>query len=166
MSFFKNLFRSKTVEQTPTQTPTTQTATQALDIQQYATGLAAGSLVHTKHGLVPIEQLQVGDQVLSKAADGSGELIYKSVTQTMITENVPIFLLEFDPYVDPSLSMNDQINLRRALRKQMQPAPLLLSANHPFWTSSKGWVTAAQLSTQDPMLTHDGKQFMSKRWGI
>lgn len=33
-------------------------------------GLVAGTLVHTETGLVPIEQLKVGDKVLSKPADG------------------------------------------------------------------------------------------------
>ena len=48
-------------------------------------GFTAGTLVHTETGLVPIEQLKIGDKVLSNAANGSGELIYKAITNTMIT---------------------------------------------------------------------------------
>ena len=33
----------------------------------------AGTLVHTKEGLVPIEQLKIGDWVLSKPENGEGE---------------------------------------------------------------------------------------------
>ena len=57
-------------------------------------GFTAGTLVHTEKGLVPIEQLKIGDKVLSKLADGSGELIYKSVKNTRVTESVLVKLLE------------------------------------------------------------------------
>lgn len=36
------------------------------------TGFVAGTLVHTKSGLVPIEQLKVGDLVLSQPDEGGG----------------------------------------------------------------------------------------------
>jgi len=42
---------------------------------------AKGTLVHTKEGLVPIEQIKVGDWVLSKPENG-GEQAYKRVLQT------------------------------------------------------------------------------------
>ncbi|MGO2997993.1 MAG: hypothetical protein ACTIDV_08280, partial [Moraxellaceae bacterium] len=57
-------------------------------------GFTAGTLIHTATGLVPIEQLKISDKVLSKAANGLGELIYKAITNTMITENISVWLLE------------------------------------------------------------------------
>ena len=42
---------------------------------------AAGTLVHTRDGLKPIEQIQVGDYVLSKP-ENDGELACKRVLQT------------------------------------------------------------------------------------
>ncbi|HNE92343.1 MAG TPA: Hint domain-containing protein, partial [Agitococcus sp.] len=45
-------------------------------------GFVAGTLVHTDKGLVPIEQLQVGDMVLSKHESGQGEKAYKRVIST------------------------------------------------------------------------------------
>ena len=45
-------------------------------------GFVAGALVHTDKGLVPIEQLKVGDKVLSKHESGQGELAYKAITRT------------------------------------------------------------------------------------
>jgi hypothetical protein len=45
-------------------------------------GFVAGTLVHTKTGLKPIEQIQVGDYVLSKPETGEGEPSYKRVVNT------------------------------------------------------------------------------------
>jgi hypothetical protein len=47
---------------------------------------AAGTLVHTQTGLVPIEQIKVGDMVLSKPESGEGEQAYKRVTRTFAHE--------------------------------------------------------------------------------
>ena len=128
-------------------------------------GCVAGTLVHTEQGLVAIEQLKVGDKVLCKATHGNGELVYKAISKTMVTVNVPVFLIEFEPYVDPTLSISERINLRRALRKQLQPTPLFVTANHPFWTTNHGWLKAEQLTSQDPMLTKDDRKFVSRVGG-
>lgn len=136
-----------------------------METLNHQSGFVAGTLVHTAQGLVAIEQLNVGDRVLSKATDSSGELVYKAVTKTITTEHVPVFLLEFEPYVDPALPVNERINLRRALRKQLQPAPLLVTANHPFWTTTKGWISAKSLTTQDPMITKDGRYAITLEGG-
>ena len=45
-------------------------------------GMVAGTLVHTDKGLVPIEQLKVGDMVLSKDESNTGEQAYKRVVST------------------------------------------------------------------------------------
>jgi hypothetical protein len=53
---------------------------------------SAGTLVHTKEGLMPIEKIRVGDLVLSKPenpADG-GELAYKRVLKTFVHEDKAI----------------------------------------------------------------------------
>ena len=123
------------------------------------TCFAAGTLVHTERGLVPIEQLRVGDKVLSKAADDSGELVYKAISKTMVTERVPVFLMEFDHYIDPNLPIKERFKLRRALDHQAAPSPLLVTANHPFWTLNQGWVKAEKLTTQDIMTTQGNQQF-------
>ena len=50
-------------------------------------GFAAGTLVHTKESLVPIEKIKVGDWVLSKHESGEGERDYKRVTRTFTHED-------------------------------------------------------------------------------
>lgn len=53
----------------------------------------AGTLVHTKEGLRPIEQIKVGDLVLSKPESGKGELSYQPVTKTFSYENRELYLV-------------------------------------------------------------------------
>jgi hypothetical protein len=55
----------------------------------------AGTLVHTKDGLKPIEQIQVGDWVLSKPESGEGEQAYKRVVNTFSFEDKVVRLVEY-----------------------------------------------------------------------
>ncbi|RYY79064.1 MAG: hypothetical protein EOO69_07935 [Moraxellaceae bacterium] len=82
-------------------------------------GFVAGTLVHTDKGLVPIEQLKVGDRVLSMPEEGIGEKAYKRVLKTFKSaEKMPI----------------------------MGPFPTVYcTANHPFWVDGEGWVAAENL---------------------
>ncbi|WOE40423.1 hypothetical protein [Acinetobacter chinensis] len=55
-------------------------------------GFVAGTLVHTDKGLMPIKDIKVGDMVLSLDQNNpDGELVYKPVMRTIVTENVPVF---------------------------------------------------------------------------
>ncbi|WP_051526605.1 Hint domain-containing protein [Alkanindiges illinoisensis] len=57
-------------------------------------GFASGTLVHTDQGLVPIEQIEVGDRVLSKPENGIGAQVYKPVVRTVKTDNEPVRLVK------------------------------------------------------------------------
>ena len=117
-------------------------------------GFTAGTLVHTETGLVPIEQLKIGDKVLSKAANGLGELIYKAVTNTMVTESVLVKLLELSIAIDSSLPMKEQIELQRLVDDQ--PATrLLITENHPLWVYDKQWINAKEVKSQDILINKD-----------
>ena len=117
-------------------------------------GLVVSTLVHTEEGLVPIEQLKVGDKVLSKLADGSGELIYKAVTNTMVTESVLVKLLELSIAIDSSLPMKEKIELQRLVDDQPSTR-LLITKNHPLWNEASKWTQAKEVKSQDILINKD-----------
>lgn len=94
-------------------------------------GFVAGTWVHTDQGLIPIEQLEVGDRVLSMPEEGVGEKAYKRVVKT---------------FKSPTK------------QKIMSPIEgIYCTDNHPFWVT-KGqarpdgtWVSADQLNISDSL---------------
>ena len=58
-------------------------------------GFAAGMLVHTRDGLKPIQNIKVGDYVLSKPETGNGESTYKRVIHTLELQNQEVWYLEY-----------------------------------------------------------------------
>lgn len=114
-------------------------------------GFVAGTLVHTDKGLVPIKEIKIGDMVLSRDQDiPDGELVYKPVLHTIVSENVPIYFAKFTPsFVD---------NLR--FRERMNPllhVEVLSTANHPFRVENKAWINAEQLEMKDKILFKNGE---------
>ncbi|MCG2575353.1 Hint domain-containing protein, partial [Acinetobacter sp. ME22] len=53
----------------------------------------AGTLVTTDKGKVPIQDIKVGDLVLSKPEDGIGEPEFKPVLKTFVHEQKPIWMV-------------------------------------------------------------------------
>lgn len=94
---------------------------------------AAGTLVWTASGLVPIEQVRVGDFVLAKD-EATGELEYRMVTAEIVTERAA--LLE--------LSLVHESGVAELLRT---------TDEHPFWVEGSGWVRADSLVPGDVLRT-------------
>ena len=107
---------------------------------------AAGTLVHTKEGLKPIEQIKVGDYVLSKPENG-GEQAYKRVVKTYAHPPQRVVEVLYDrPGQD-----------RRAAIANSQPiemASLIVTFNHPFWTKEEGWTPPSRMQGYDAGLFH------------
>ena len=93
--------------------------------------LAAGTLIWTARGALPVEQIQVGDLTLSQDPV-TGELAYKPVVRTTLRpacELVQIYA-----------------------GNQMFEC----SGGHPFWVSGKGWVKARDLQSGSQLHTVNG----------
>ena len=95
------------------------------------TCFAAGTLVHTATGLVPIEQIKVGDLVYSKPENGIGEVELKPVTKVFAHGPTQIV----------------QLFYQRGERAESEPCERLFTTKeHPFWVIGRGWTEAWELS--------------------
>jgi len=90
---------------------------------------AAGTLVHTKEGLKPIEEIRVGDWVLSYPDDQEPplrireehEYTYQQVTQTFVHKDKPVCeVLAFDIY-----------DFKDVLK---------VTPDHPFYVRKEAWL--------------------------
>ena len=106
-------------------------------------GFVAGTLVHTDKGLVPIEQLKVGDMVLSKHESGQGEKAYKRVISTF--KSAEKTLISYINYcvIDEDSKISSAINRF-----------LFCTENHLFWTCDDnddlhGWTIAKSIGFLD-----------------
>ncbi|MES2949464.1 MAG: polymorphic toxin-type HINT domain-containing protein [Pseudomonadota bacterium] len=110
----------------------------------------AGTLVHTKEGLVPIEQIKVGDWVLSKSEEG-GDLAYKQVTKTFVRHDQPVVAV-------PLIAIREFETVRPERAKQVQRASriLVMTPEHPVRTVMDGWYQAKRLGRGDCVVLNNG----------
>jgi RHS repeat-associated protein len=93
----------------------------------------AGTKVQTDEGEKNIEDIEVGDKVLSKDENNpNGELAYKEVTGLYRNQRDDII----------KLHVGEQI--------------IETTDNHPFWIEGKGWVFADELQVGDKLQKADG----------
>ena len=92
----------------------------------------AGTLVTTKEGLKPIEEVKIGEYVMSRNEE-SGETSYKKVTDTLIRSTYNICTIELE---------NGKIKS---------------TTGHLFMVKDKWWKAAAELKVGDILETADGK---------
>ena len=94
----------------------------------------AGTLVHTKDGLKPIEQIKVGDWVLSRPEDPAQgtETDYKRVTKTLRFENKEVVRVWWE-------------RSNNADRDTAKWDKVYATPNHPIWLNPNGWVAAGRL---------------------
>ena len=105
---------------------------------------AAGTLVHTKNGLVPIEQVKVGDWVLSRHDNNTGKQAYKRVLKTIQSdETKPIIMLRYYSMLEKEICQ------------------LYVTNEHPIFVRSQsgrdiGWVAAHTIAHPDKLISFDG----------
>ncbi|WP_158306261.1 polymorphic toxin-type HINT domain-containing protein [Paenibacillus curdlanolyticus] len=92
----------------------------------------AGTLILTDNGDKPIEEIKIGDKVLSRN-ENTGEEAYKPV----------IRLFEREAYEIYNIHVGDQV--------------IEATGNHPFWVQGEKWVLAAELEVGDSLLQTGGR---------
>ena len=105
----------------------------------------AGTLVHTDKGLVPIQNVKVGDMVLSRPEWGGKDAPteYKRVTRAFCSGNDTIVQI---PYIRESNP--DLINI------------VYMTDSHPVWLEDKKeWIAAIDLVTSDKLSFIDNTDF-------
>jgi len=119
--------------------------------KEQLSGFVAGTLVHTDKGLVPIEQIKVGDKVLSKPESGEGEQAFKRVVNTVnLARKQIIYRITFlsekvlnSPHDEYNNENGDEIHF-------------FCDETQPFWVLNKGWVFANQLSLSAFIFDNEG----------
>lgn len=115
-----------------------------------ASCFAAGTLVHTREGLVPIEQIKVGDWVLSKPESGEGEQAYKRVTKTFRSEDKEVQLVAVTPMAEYARAeqLKKEMQLKESVHELVwgeMEQYLAVTPNHPFWINGVGWMEASEI---------------------
>jgi Pretoxin HINT domain len=103
------------------------------------TCFVAGTLVHTNEGLMPIEQLQVGDLVLSRREYGE-TAVYHPVVKTYVHDDHEVVLVEY------------------LILEEQDSRHFVATEDHPFWVRDVGWTTAGNLECGHEFDTVDGRE--------
>ncbi|OEY92780.1 hypothetical protein BJD20_05370 [Acinetobacter proteolyticus] len=85
------------------------------------TGFVAGTLVHTEKGLVPIQEIKVGDRVLSRHVSSKGPTEYKQVIKAF------------------------KQDVKHPVMSPLKLSNILCTEEHPFWVKDRGWIPANQI---------------------
>ncbi|MEM6796481.1 MAG: polymorphic toxin-type HINT domain-containing protein, partial [Acidobacteriota bacterium] len=103
----------------------------------------AGTLVSIPTGLMPIEEVREGLEVVSKNEE-TGEVRVGTVVQVFVTENQPIWDVEVES-ADGSVETYG------------------VTAEHPFHVEGLGWIPARKLEAGDPLVALNGETGLKVR---
>ncbi|WHP07137.1 MULTISPECIES: hypothetical protein [Acinetobacter] len=100
-------------------------------------GFCAGTLVHTEQGLIPIQEIKVGDMVLSKPESNEGEIGYTPVVSTFQHNKQPLWLLQADKFYGRDIN-NKIVKIVQLDKYENDTYNLLVTPNHPIWVVGIG----------------------------
>ncbi|ULU26767.1 polymorphic toxin-type HINT domain-containing protein [Dyella terrae] len=101
-------------------------------------GFIAGTLVWTDKGLIPIEQIKVGDRVLS-GPDSTGSRVHRDVVRTIPLEERAVVSLRYQG----TDNLSDHV--------------LRTGGNHAFWVDGAGWTEAQRLMSGQRLQLANGR---------
>lgn len=119
------------------------------------TGFVAGTLIHTDKDLVPIEQLEIGDMVLSRDEHNpDGELAYKRVLNKFVfPQKQRIVRVAYetvtDAVTDARIKEVENSEQFYSEDEQTDVFYIYCTENHAFWTKEEEWLSAVDLASDD-----------------
>ena len=96
------------------------------------TGFVAGTLIHTDKGLVPIQELKVGDKVLSKPESGIGDIEYKPVVKTFVHEDKEMWIVRLEKNLNMYNKDREMVDYQ-TYKSASRFSNFLATPNHPVW---------------------------------
>ncbi len=121
-------------------------------MQTEPSGFVAGTLVHTDSGLVPIQDIKVGDKVLSKPEDSpDAALCYQCVTATHRFADSTLHMIRFCEVFPDSYDKYTLIEV-------------FATPNHLFWQKGVCRTRADQLRCGDEVLLESGNKAVVFEW--
>lgn len=109
------------------------------------TGFVAGTLVHTDKGLIPIQDIKVGDMVLSRPEWGGNNASteYKRVSRAFLSGKDAIYRIV---YIDNKEECIDG--------EKIKAKAMFVSENHPIWIEKREeWVAVKDLKDYETVLS-------------
>ena len=106
------------------------------------TGFVAGTLVHMDKGLVPIQDIKVGDLILTRPEGGIGDIEYKPVVKTFVHEDKEMWIVRLErnhtsPYRlkpgDENFDIQNYLLVDEKIQAASPISHFLVTPNHPVW---------------------------------
>lgn len=130
-------------------------------------GFVAGTLIHTDKGLVPIQDVKVGELILSKPVlfkpeGGSGDIEYKPVVKTFVHEDKEMWIVRLEknntsPYRlklgDENFDIQNYLLTDEKIQSASRFSSFLATPNHPVW------VVGAMENPQEDIEFYDRPHF-------
>lgn len=108
-------------------------------------GFPAGTRINTDKGLISIQDIKVGDLVLSKPKNGEGELCYKPVVRTVSYENKELWKLHyFEIQANTDISKLHKGKLLQLSHKG-KLSGVTVTADYLFRIKDSGWTRLDEL---------------------
>lgn len=118
-------------------------------------GFPAYVRVMTDQGLVRIQDVRVGDRVLSKPESGFGEQCYQRVSKTFSFKEQEIWIIKYCLVDVAKDCRHFSFEKVKRLAFKGQARSFEATPNHPFWVKGVGWTRCDQLKFGDLVETVD-----------
>lgn len=124
------------------------------NLMEHDIGFIAGTPVHTRNGLVPIEKIRVGDWVWSKVATGD-KLLCKQVKKLWEFPLQPVLAIQF-------ILNEDRIKRLSIPDEQRATRMLIMGAKQALRTMLDGWMEAERIGRGECLLIrNEGYAYVS-----